>query len=204
MVKKGVRAMIRTFTAPMPTDKRRPQRRLLSPGFTLSELVVVILIVSLIILLAGSNLYGLLIKNTFRGQLQEIVSAMQMAGNSAAETGRKYEVIFDLSSQSYLLREITTPDLFADVLEEEIISLNELGDNCHIAYVIFDDGVYTNQDIAKFRVGRSGWQCGGKIVFTDLSEHPYSIIVGRISRNITISDGDVDILLPKSPEEVPF
>jgi Tfp pilus assembly protein FimT len=204
MVKKGVRAMMRTFSAPMPTDKQRPKRRLLLTAFTLAELVVVILIVSLIILLAGSNLYGLLIKNTFRGQLQEIVSAMQMAGNSAAETGRKYEVIFDLSSQSYLLRQITTPDLSADVLEEEIIASNELGENCHIAYVIFDDGVYTNQDIAKFRVGRSGWQCGGKIVFTDASERPYSIIVNRLSRNITLRDGDVDILLPKSPEEVPF
>jgi prepilin-type N-terminal cleavage/methylation domain-containing protein len=204
MVKKGVRAMIRTFPAPMPTDKLLPKRRLLLSGFTLTELVVVILIVSLIILFAGANLYGLLVRNTFRGQLQEIVSAMQMAGNSAAETGRRYEVIFDLSSQSYLLRQITTPDLFADVLEDEIITSNELGDNCRIIYVIFDDGVYTNQDIAKFRVGRSGWQCGGKIVFVDASERPYSIIVNRLNRNVTLSDGDVDILLPKSPEEVPF
>ncbi len=174
------------------------------PAFTLAELVVVILIISLIILLAGTNLYGLLVKNTFRGQLQEIVSAMQMAGNSAAETGRRYEVIFDLSSQSYLLRQITTPDLFAEVLEEEVITSNDLGANCRIAYVIFDDGVYTNQDIAKFRVGKSGWQCGGKIVFIDASERPYSVIVNRLNRNITLSDGDVDILLPKSPEEVPF
>ena len=99
-------------------------------------------------------MYGLLVKNTFRGQIQEIVSAMQMAGNSAAETGRRYEIIFDLSSQSYLLRQITTSDLFAEVLEEEIITSNELGDNCRITYVIFDDGVYTNQEIAKFRVGQ--------------------------------------------------
>jgi prepilin-type N-terminal cleavage/methylation domain-containing protein len=204
MVKKGVRIMIRTFSAPMPTENRGTQRSLRSSGFTLAELVVVILIISLMILLAGTNLYGLLVKNTFRGQLMEIVSVMQMAGNSAAETGRKYEVIFDLSSQSYLVRQITTPDLAAEVLEEEIIASNELGDNCRIAYVIFDDGVYTNQDIAKFRVGRNGWQCGGKIVFTDASERPYSIIVSRLGRNITLKDGDVDIPLPKSPEEVPF
>lgn len=204
MVKKGERAMIRIFSVQTPTDKLSGQRRLKRPGFTLTELVVVILIVSLIILLAGSNLYGLLVKNTFKGQIQEIVTAMQMAANSAAETGRRYEIIFDLSSQSYLLRQITTSDIFADVLEEEVITSNDLGDNCRIAYVIFDDGVYTNQDIAKFRVGQSGWQAGGKIVFTDASERPYSVIVNRLNRNITLRDGDIDILLPKSPEEVPF
>ena len=172
-------------------------------AFTLTELVVVILMVSLIILLAGSNLYGLLTKNTLRGQLQEIVSTMQMAANSAAETGRRYEMVFDLAEQRYMLREITTADL-TQVLEEEVIILNDLSSNCFIAYVIFDDGDYTNQDIAQFRVGPAGWQYGGKIVFLDSTDRAYSVIVNRLSRNIKLRDGDVEILMPKSPEEVPF
>lgn len=203
MVKKGVKAMMRTFSVRTPANNFRRRYGCGMPAFTLTELVVVILIVSLIILLAGSNLYGLLVKNTFRGQLQEIVSAMQMAANSSAETSRRYEFIFDLNAQSYLLRQITTTTS-ADILEDEIIMSSELADNCRIAYVIFDDGDYTNQDRAKFRVGRSGWQYGGKIVFTDAAERPYSIIVNRLDRNITLREGDPVILMPKSPEEVAF
>lgn len=203
MVKKGVRTMIRTFSARTPTNNLQRRCRCGLSAFTLTELVVVILIVSLIILLAGSNLYGLLMKNTFRGQIQEIVAAMQMAAYSSAETSRRYEFIFDLNAQSYLLRQITTTTS-ADILEEEIIMSNELADNCRIAYVIFDDGDYTNQDRAKFRVGMSGWQYGGKIVFTDAEERLYSVIVNRLGRNITLRDGDALILMPKSPEEVPF
>jgi len=46
---------------------------------------------------------------------------MQMAASSAAETGRRYEVIIDPTDQSYLLREITSSDL-SEVLEEEIVT----------------------------------------------------------------------------------
>ena len=204
MVKKGGRATIPTFSVQMPTDELQRRCPLKSPAFTLTELVVVILMISLIILLAGTNLYGLLVKSTFRGQIQEIVSTMQMAANSAAETSRRYEIIFDLDNQSYILREITSTYLPSDVLEEEIITSMDLPDSCRIAYVIFDDGNYTNQGRAMFRVGRSSWQCGGKIVFTDAAERPYSIIVNRLNRNVTLRDGDIDTMMPKSPEDMAF
>jgi len=53
-------------------------------GFTLTELIVVILIISLFLLLAMVNLFGLLGKSTFRAQVQEFVSTMQMAASAAA------------------------------------------------------------------------------------------------------------------------
>ena len=172
-------------------------------GFTLTELVVVLLIVSLFVLLAQANLFGLLRKNTFRAQVQELVSTMQMASSAAAESDRRYEVIIDLTEQNFLLRQITTPDL-SEVLEEEIIVENNFGDNCRLVYVQFDDGEYTNEGRAKFRVGHSGWQYGGKIVLLDSKEQPYSVVVNRLNRMITLREGDVGLLEPKAKDEMVF
>lgn len=172
-------------------------------GFTMTELIVVVLIISLFVLLAETNLFRLLRKNTFRGQVQEFVSTMQMAVSAAAESERRYEVIIDLSEQSYLLREITSPDL-SEVLEEEIIVENDFSDNCLVAYVLFDDGDYTNEGRAKFRAGRSGWQYGGVIVLLDQDEQPYSVVVNRISGIVVLKDGEVELLEPKIQSKVPF
>ena len=90
-------------------------------AFTLVELIVVIVILSLFALLAQINLFGALKKNTFRAQVQDFVSTMQMAATAASQSDRKYEVIIDLIEQTYLLREITSTDL-SEVLEEEIFT----------------------------------------------------------------------------------
>ena len=172
-------------------------------GFTLTELIVVLLIFSLFVLLAQANLFGLLKKNTFRSQAQELVSMMQMAASAAGQSDRRYEVIIDLTEQTFLLRQITTPDL-SEVLEEEIIAENNFSDNCRLVYVQFDDGEYTNEGKAKFRAGHSGWQYGGKIVLLDSKERTYSVVVNRLNRIITLREGDVGILEPKAKDEMPF
>jgi len=172
-------------------------------GFTLTELIVVVLIISLFFLLAMTNLLGSLGRSTFRTQAQELVSTMQMAASAAAESDRRYEVIIDLTEQHYVLREITSPDL-SQVLEEEIIVKNDFSDNCRVAYVLFDDGDYTNEGRAKFRAGHSGWQYGGKIVLLDAEEQTYSVVVNRLNRIISLREGDVEFLVPKAQYEVPF
>ena len=174
-------------------------------GFTLTELIVVILIISLFLLLAMMNLFGLLRESTFRAQVQEFASTMQMAASAAAESDRRYEVIIDLTEQNYVLREITSPDL-SGVLEEEIIVKSDFSDNCRVDYVLFDDADETDPEHmrAKFRVGHSGWQYGGKIVLLDGDEQAYSVVVNRMNRIITLKKGDVEILMPKTKNEVPF
>ena len=172
-------------------------------GFTLTELVIVILVVSMFVLLAQMHLFGLLRKSTFRAQVQELVSTMQMAASAAAQSDRRYEVIIDIPEQSYMLRQITTPEL-SEVLEEEIIVQDSLSDNCRLAYVLFDDGEMTSEDRAKFRAGHSGWAYGGKIVLLDEKEKPYSIVVNRLNRMITLEQGDVEFLEPKNKDDVPF
>ncbi len=172
-------------------------------GFTLTELVVVIVVISLFAFLAQVHLFGLLRKNSFKAHVQELVSTMQMAASAAAESERRYEVIIDIPEQSYLLRQITTPDL-SEVLDEEIIVEEDLSDNCRVVYVEFDDGDYTNDGRAKFRAGHAGWAYGGKIVLLDEKQQPYSVVVNRLNRTIMLQEGDAALLEPKSRDELTF
>jgi prepilin-type N-terminal cleavage/methylation domain-containing protein len=172
-------------------------------AFTLAEFLVVLVVISLFVMLAQIHLLGLLRGNTFKGQVQELLSTMQMAASAAAESDRRYEVIIDITEQGYLLRQITTPDL-SQVLDEEIIVQNNLGNNCRLAYVEFDDGEYTNEGRAKFRAGHAGWAYGGKIVLMDENDQPYSIVVNRLNGIVTLEKGDVALLRPKSKDELLF
>jgi prepilin-type N-terminal cleavage/methylation domain-containing protein len=172
-------------------------------GFTMIELMVVIVVVALFAFMAQVHLFGLLRKGTFKAQVQDLISTMQMAARAAAESDRRYEVIVDLPAQKYVLRQITSPDL-SQVLEEEIIIENFFSENCRAYYVWFDDGEFTNDDRAKFRAGHSGWQYGGKIVLLDENEQPYSIVVNRMNRMITLERGDVELIGPKTKNEMMF
>jgi prepilin-type N-terminal cleavage/methylation domain-containing protein len=172
-------------------------------GFTMAEIVVVLAILSICLLIAQINLFGLLRKNTFKAQIQELVSTMQNAVRAAAESDKKFEVIIDIEEQGFLLREITTPDL-SEILDEEIITQENLSNNCRIVYVEFDDGEYTYDGRAKFRAGRSGWTYGGKIVLFDENERPYSIVVNRLNRIIMLEEDDFKLLEPKAQDEITF
>ena len=204
-MRRCVYAKIHDF-ANVPSKRRiRRAARLRVRGFTVTELLVVILILSLFVLLTVMNLSGLFRKNTFKLQVNEFVSTMQMAASAAAESDRRYEVIIDLTEQSYTLRQITNPDLF-EILEEEIIATSDFGSNCQVIYVLFDDLMETDEDhqIAKFRAGHAGWQYGGKVVLLDEKEQPYSIIVNRMNRVVRLQKGDVELLMPKTKDEVFF
>ena len=190
-----------TCLAQMPVRKKvRGQT-----GFTLAELLVALLMISLFTLLAGRNLFGLLRKSTFKAQVQEFVSTMQMAASAASASNRRYEVIIDITEQSYMLREIdASEELSPEVLEEGIIVDNDFGSRCYVVYVEFDDGVYSNEAGGKFRVGRAGWQNGGKIVLLDEDEMPYSVMVNRLNRIVTLREGDIELLEPKFKEDLPY
>jgi prepilin-type N-terminal cleavage/methylation domain-containing protein len=172
-------------------------------GFTLTELMVVLVVIGLFAFMVQIHLFGMLRKNTFKARVQEFVSTMQMAASAAGQSDRRYEVIIDIPQQEYILREITNPDL-TQVLEEEIIIVDRFSENCRVSYVMFDDGESTSEERAKFRTGRSGWQYGGKIVLLDENEHPYSVVVSRLNRMVTLEQGDILLLEPKSRNEVLF
>lgn len=172
-------------------------------GFTLAESMVVIVIVSLLILIAATNLKGVIIKNSFKAKSQGLIAALEAASTSAGQSDKRYEVIIDIPQQSYLLREISSSNL-ADVLEEEIIAEEDFGANCAVSYVLFDDGQFTNEDRAKFRASRAGWQFGGIIVLLDSEGQPWSIIVDRLSNIVRVQPGEAQIVWPRSKDELPF
>ena len=175
-------------------------------GYTMAELLVVLAIVSLFVLMAQIHLFGLLRKSTFRAQTQELVSTMQMAASAAAETGRRYEIMIDITEQGYGLKQITGSEINVDRPDEtpgEIIVQNNLTENCRLVYVWFDDGIDSNTG-AWFRVGPSGWQNGGKIVLLDEKDQPYTIVVNRINRIVVLEEGNIELLEPKSKNDLPF
>ena len=112
-------------------------------------------------------------------------------------------MIIDLPQQSYTLREISSSNL-SDVLEEEIIAQEDFGDNCTVSYVLFDDGEFTNEDRAKFRVSRTGWQYGGIISLLDEEQQPWSIVIDRLSNIVCLQRGEAQIVWPRSEDEIPF
>jgi type II secretory pathway pseudopilin PulG len=197
------RVMMLICTAPMPTDKKSHKRLLVCSAFTLAEIMVAVLMISLFTILVHANLSGVLRKSTFRGQMQDFISTMRKAVTAATESDRRYEVVIDLVEQSYLLREITTVEL-SEILEEEIITEEYFSENCYVAYVEFDDGDFTNDSRAKFRAGRAGWQYGGVIVFLDKEERAYSVVVNRTNRFVKLQDGEVRYWSPRSKDEMPF
>jgi Tfp pilus assembly protein FimT len=172
-------------------------------AFVLVEMIVVISILALFVVMVQINLFGTLRHSRFKSDVQDFVSAMQMAASAAAESSRRYEVIIDLSEQTYLLRQITSSDL-SQVLDEEIILDRPFGENCHVTYVEFDDGTFTNEGKAKFRAGHRGWHYGGKVVFLDESEQSRTVVVSRITPIVELVNGDPALMTPKAKDEVPF
>ena len=202
--------MTRTCIVQMQGKKNRFDRKRAQPetaynrtGFTLTELVIVVLIVGLFAVLAMVNLFGLISGNDFKTQAHEFVTTMQMAATSASQNGKHYDVIINLDEQVYMLREMSGNNL-DEVYEDEIIVSNEFTEKCMVIYVVFDDAVDTSDGIVHLRVGRSGWQAAAKIILIDDNNKEYSVIVNRIGRKVKLEEGDVALLLPKADYEVPF
>ena len=176
-----------------------PSRR----GLTLIEMLVVVSILGLFVCWVTLNLSGALRRQVFRATAHEFVSALQTAITAASESDRRYEVIVDLPEQTFLLRQITTPDL-SEVLEEEIVMQGAFDHTCRALYVEFDDGQSTRQDRAKFRAGHAGWQYGGKIVLLDEDDHPHTVLVHRLGHKIDLLDGDVELPMPQDQQAMAF
>jgi prepilin-type N-terminal cleavage/methylation domain-containing protein len=172
-------------------------------AFTLAESMVVIVIVGLLIAIAATNLKGVITKNSFKAKSQGLIAALEAASSSAGQNDKRYEIIIDIPQQSYLFREISSSDL-SEVLEEEIISGEDFGDNCTVSYVLFDDGQFTNADRAKFRASRAGWQFGGIIILIDSEGQPWSLIIDRLSNIVRLEPGEAKIVWPRSKDELPF
>lgn len=172
-------------------------------GLTLLEMMITITVISLFLLLANTVVVSRVHKYTFKSDIQDFLSTVQMAATTAAESGRRYEVSIYPMDQSYRLREITSSQL-DDVRQEDIIDEGGFGQSCRVEYIEFDDGEMSRLEPVHFRVGHRGWAYGGKIVFLNQDDQPVTVLINRLNRTVEMVEGDVDLLTPKSKEELPF
>lgn len=204
-----------TCTAPMRIDEAfegtsreawrtaEPPRR----AMVLMEMLVVLVIIGLITALAMINFSSVSRRAKFEREAYAFINVLKMAQNAAAESDKRYAVILDFNEQSYTLRQFDSLSLDVIPDEEAIITTGYFTDECYLDWVMFDDFEYAIEETAyeaRFYAGHSGWQYGGKIVLLDADGNPYSVVVNRLSRVITLQAGDVEILEPQYQEDVPF
>jgi hypothetical protein len=171
----------------------------------LAEVVMVLFIIAMFTMMVMTNLSGALTRDTFKERANELLKLFQMAATSASENGKRYEVIIDFVQGTYMLREITTGLVAVeDILDEEIIATGQFSERFQPQYVLFDDGTWTNQDPALFRVGKFGWQYGGKISLLDDNGNEYTIVINRLNRMVELYEGDYEIVPPRTSEEMGF
>src|SRR4030042_1978324 len=142
---------------------RLPARGGAKRAAVLAEVIMVLFIIALFTTLAMMNFSDVLGRNSFKSRAYDLVKLFQMAATSSGQTGRRYEVIIDFVQNSYMLREITTGLMAVeDIPQEEIIQTRQFDARFRPVYVMFDDGEWTSEAPALFRVGPSGWQYGGE------------------------------------------
>lgn len=202
-------------TAPMRIDKifegtgcqaagpADAQRR----AFVLVEMLLMLIMVGLMTALAMMNFSSAFTKAKFEREVNNFINVLKMAQNGAAESDKRYAVILNFDEQSYTLRRFDSLSLDVIPDEEAIITTGYFTGECYLDWILFDDFEYAIEETAfeaRFYAGHSGWQYGGKIVLLDADGNPYSVVVNRLSRVITLQPGDVEILEPQYQEDVPF
>jgi hypothetical protein len=203
-----------TCTAPMRIDKTfegtgcetfsPPARR---RALVLVEMLLVLIMIGLMTSLAMLNFSSVFTKAKFEREVNNFLNVLKMAQDGAAESDKRYAVILNFDEQSYTLRQFDSLSLDVIPDEEAIITTGYFTGECYLDWILFDDFEYAIEETAfeaRFYAGHSGWQYGGKIVLLDADGNPYSIVINRLSRVITLQPGDVEILEPQYQEDVPF
>lgn len=177
-------------------------------GYVLLEVLIVVGLMAFLLslgVISYSSLWG---NRQFQQQAQELVNLFQMAQEAAAQSDRRYAVILDFVEQKYVLRQFATLDLQSIPDDEAIIHTGYFTDRFQLDYVLYDDLEDTrekeNVTEARFYAGRSGWQYGGKVVVRDGEGNPWSILLSRMVQPVRLVEGDVPILLPVKPDDMPF
>lgn len=185
-------------------------------GFTLLEMLLVVGILSLLTGVAMMNFMGKFGSSSFKREAMEIVNTLKMAQNAAAQSGRRFAVMFDFIEQTYTMKEIHNFEELEYIKEPDsgvTLMTTKLSERCRIEFITFDDNSDTRdvgdiEDQAElksyFIAGRPGWQNGGKIGLTDAEGNEYSIIVNRMSKRITIEEGDIDTYFLEPKENLAF
>jgi len=138
-------------------------RRRASRGFTLIELVVVVLIVGLIMMLAATRLDFMVPKYRLRGAARELASTAKQGKARAAATGKDVYLEIDLSRGSYwLLVAFPKPEaervseLEANALEYQPVLQRALPEAVQFTDVVLGDKEIVTSGRARMRLSPFG------------------------------------------------
>ena len=209
MAKKGEKATMPTSTVQTPIKDGRQiikpaGNRKHSAGFVFIELIAVLTIISLITAVSVLSITAMFGRTKFDKQAHAFIKVLTMAQHAAAQSDQRYTVIIDFDEWTYEMRPFSTLDTYLIMETEPVFVSGYFTDDFQLDYALYDDGYDTrNVDLEKqlfFKIflmaGHTGWQKGAKIVVRDRDGNPYSILINRLSKNITLKPGDVDMLAP--------
>lgn len=91
-------------------------------GFTLAELIIIVMIVGIVALLALPMMHTALTGMRLSGAAREIAAAIEFAQLSAAGSGRAHRVTVDAAANGLLVEELTYPgDLSPNEVAESVV-----------------------------------------------------------------------------------
>ena len=208
-----------TYGVQMPIDRATDYNRKIhgvtagrNSGFTLVEMLVILVVFTMMIGIASVMLSGNANKVKFRRQARQLIHALKLAQNAAAQGQQRYVVMLDFDENTYQLRPFSNLDIERTLDEEPILADGTFSENFWLDYVLFDDGTDTrdwdieNTDyfIVRLMAGRTGWNNSAKIVILDADGNPHSIMTNRMSGKIELIEGDAYLSEPRDKRDVPF
>lgn len=180
-------------------------------GFTLVEMLVIIVIFGLMVGIASVTLTGNADRVKFEKESSKFIHVLKLALNASVETSQPYAVVLDFEEGSYFMLPYTHADKDRTLEEEEVIAEGFFSENFWLDYILYDDGIDSRDLTGEFavkmlwiRARRSGWNNAAKIGVFDKNGNEYSILLSRMSGEIKLIKGDAYLPQPRDKRDVPF
>lgn len=202
--------MMRIFGAQMPIEKMAMDNKNTAStrGFSLAEMIVVLVVFSMMIGIAAVTLTGKADKIKFQEEADKFMHVLKMAVNASVESSQSYAVVLDFFEGSYILVPYTHTDKDRTLAEEVLIEKGMFSENLWLDYILFDDGIDSRDlegtDALWIRARRSGWDRAAKIGVLDKDGNEYSILTNRMNGEIKLVEGNAYLPEPREKKDVPF
>jgi prepilin-type N-terminal cleavage/methylation domain-containing protein len=166
--------------------RRRPRE---IGGFTLLELLVVLVLMSLMTALAAPRLVGTLSSTSAKASVKRIAAALRYARNQAASTKTVYAAAFHRESSKVAVGRLPDPRTMESgelrMFDPRVFSLP---DGIRIESVIPASGEEDDTDPARILFYPSGASSGGRVVIADDRDRRSGLSVDPVMGTVRLED----------------